>query len=316
MPASKQYLLDEALRMYSSGASSAEVAGALDLGETTVLRWVKRSGLGRTAAESKGITKVIIDSAIEMYESGLSIQAVADALGIGTSTIHRALKAAGKSRSLKDLQTPGSVKHAAIGMYLSGMTTYEVADAIGCQQATVSGWTREFSVSRGYSGAQALRVAKDRHHTGYGKKCWFDSRKAGGEVYCASTYELARLIEFESDDEVVSIKRCSDVISYGHRRYTPDFVVKCLDGTTFVEEVKPYNMTSRPDVMAKAEAAEAHYRATGSVYRIITEAHMADWALDLVTECGARFKDVNGVRQSINSARWSRKVLSTERAGA
>jgi transposase-like protein len=308
--------MSAAAEMYKSGASSADVAIAFGLGETTVQRWMRVLGIARSASESKGVSREMIDAAIESYESGLSVQAVADKIGIGTSTIHRALVSSGKSRSLKDLQTPDEVKAAAIAMYTSGMTTYEVAEAIGKNQATIASWTRDCSVSRGYSGAQALRISKDRHHTGYGKKCWLNSAKAGGEVYCASTYELARLIEIERDEKIVSVRRCSDIIKYGNRRYTPDFIVEHADGSVFIEEVKPHAMTLKPDVIAKAHAAISHYEGTGREYRIVTEVHIAEWAFDLVLSCGARFQNPTGVKQSLNSARWNRKVLGEERIGA
>ncbi len=303
-----QEIKDKAIELYSDGLSSGAVASTLNIGETTVLRWVKSAGITRTVAETKGVTSEKIESAVTFYQDGNSVAESAKKAGIGNSTLFRVLQARDLTRTLAEVtQVPEAIKKQALDLFSSGMTSYEVADELGLVQATVSKWAKEAGISRGYSGAQALRVANGRL-TGYGIKAKFKSDKNNAELRADSVYELARFYQLESDDSVESFSRSKDRIPYGNNQtYVPDIEVLYKDGTKSVEEIKPAFRVDDENVQAKAKGAKQYYSDKNTEYKIITEYHIGIENFDKVSPENVvdNADDVKRVKASLASVRWS-----------
>lgn len=301
-----EHIKELALHLYKDGLSSVAVASQLGLGETTVLRWVKNSGLTRTTSESKGVTQEKIEAAVRAYSEGNSVAKSAEIGGIGSSTLHRVLVARGESRRLEDVNnTPEDVKKNALDLYASGMTTYEAAAAVGVDQGSVSKWAREAGISRGYSGAQALRVANGRL-TGYGIKAEFNSEKSGRAVRADSIYELARFHQLEADNDVESFGRSSDRIPYGDgRHYVPDIEINYIDGRIEVEEVKPEFSRNSANVLEKESAAKEYYAKNGIGYRVVTERDIGRENFDKINpDTDVAGKDIKRAKGALATARW------------
>ena len=261
-----------AVKEYADGATAEAVAEKYGIGTSTVMRWAAYEGLARTGPETKGVTQEKREAAIKMYEEGSSIAEVSKELGLGTSTVHRLVKAEGINRNLKEVTAaPAEVRAEALRMYSDGLNSYEVAEQLGLSQSTVARWAVDADISRGWSGAQALRVVLGRNK-GYGVKVPFKSSKSDGELMAPSTYELARFGQLQADENVVSFRKARDRIPYGDgRTYVPDIEVRYADGRIAVEEIKPEYLLDDATVQAKAEAAREFYAERGVEYRLVTE---------------------------------------------
>lgn len=293
-----------ALRLYAQGATGKEVAERLGISVPTVLLWVRRSGSSRTTAESNGVTRERVAQALELYESGLSQATVARATGLGRSTIQKHVAAAGLSRSSAEMfGFPESLRNDAIALYLLGLNTYEVALQLNVSSDAVGRWVRREGISRGFSGAQALRVALGRETKGYGIRARFKSEKGGGELYAASVYELARMHQLEADVRVETFFRIQDRIPYGGgKMYVPDLEVHWTDGTITVEEIKPAVQMKNDAVRAKASAAFAYYAESGKRYCIISEADIGEAGFKLVNP--KDYSDCDRIKATLKTARW------------
>lgn len=112
------------------------------------------------------------------------------------------------------------------------------------------------------------------------KKCHVHTIKClnsdkNGYVEYDSSYELARIMEYELDPNVVSyIREPRNLdISYklnGTHWYWPDFIVTYLDGTVFMDEVK-HSDSVNEEVLLKKESAEEYCRINNMIYRMIFE---------------------------------------------
>lgn len=306
-----QELKNKAIELYADGLTSGAVASSLNIGETTVLRWVKGAGITRTVAETKGVTSEKIENAVKYYQEGNSVFESSKKAGIGNSTLFRVLQARDLTRMLAEsTNIPEAIKKQAIDLFASGMTSYEVADQLSLTQPTVSKWVRDAGVSRGYSGAQALRVANGRL-TGYGIKTKFNSAKNNTALNADSVYELARFYQLESDVSVKSFSRSKDRIPYGENStYVPDIEIIYKDGSKVVEEIKPAFKVEDEKVQAKVKGAEQYYSNKDIVYRIITENDIGiDNFNKVVPESAVdSSEDITRVKASLASVRWALRI--------
>ena len=93
---------EKAVQMYGEGHSAGDVAAALGIGKTTVLRWCHAAGCNRTKSETQGCTDDVKSRAIEMYRGGMHSTQIAKQLGIGTTAVLRWCCAAGCIRTKSD----------------------------------------------------------------------------------------------------------------------------------------------------------------------------------------------------------------------
>jgi transposase len=297
-----------AISLYKDGLSSGSVAKALNLGESSVLRWIKSAGITRSSAETKGVTQEKIEFAVKMYADGESVSSASKSVGIGGSTLHRILVARELTRSLEETtNAPDEVKRQAIDLFKGGLTSYEVADAVGVSQSTVSYWVKDAGVSRGHSDAQALRIANGRL-TGYGIKSKFESQKSGETVRADSVYELARFYQLESDSSVASFKRAIDRIPYGDgRHYVPDIEVTYTDGGVAVEEIKPEFRMMDDNVIQKSKAAQEYYLKHGIEYRVVNERDIGIDNFDKIEPSLYKdsIEDRKKIKASLATVRWT-----------
>jgi len=290
------------IRAYERGMPSTEISEQSGIGETTILRWIKAEGKSRTSQETKGVTEDIKKQISDLYSQGNSVSSVAERLGVGTSTVHRELTKKGISRSLEDVNSyEPDIRNKAKELYMSGQNTYEVSDALGLGQNTVAKWMNKEGVSRGASGAQALRVALGRN-TNYGIRTNYD------RVRAESSYELARIAQLKSMSDIKDITRATDRISYndGKNNYVPDLIVNTKDGRTIVEEIKPLNKILDEKVLKKAQAAKEFYADKGIEYRLISESDIGYSGFDesIIDKTDMVDADKERARKSFKSAKY------------
>lgn len=110
-----------------------------------------------------------------------------------------------------------------------------------------------------------------------GKGSWHESLKCG-KCWCRSTYEKAYCEMLDSDNDVISYKVEPLYMKYKldgrERNYVPDFLVRHVDGTQTLVEVKPSSMLTLPSNIAKTIAALEYCSKEGLVYKIITESDL------------------------------------------
>ncbi|CAM9583494.1 unnamed protein product, partial [Phaeothamnion confervicola] len=97
-PGSQRRLADaeikELLLAYESGCTIRDLATSFGIGRTTVQAHLDR---GRVIRQARGPKLVgsALTKAVEMYSSGMSLQAVGEALCVDAKTVSRALRNAG-----------------------------------------------------------------------------------------------------------------------------------------------------------------------------------------------------------------------------
>lgn len=152
---------------------------------------------------------------------------------------------------VRDLRAHHRARHASLPMPKSGQ-----------MRATV--W-RDFS-PRG----DKKRTKVPRFREGY-----FDSAKMGRQIHYRSGYEQTVYECLDLDEEVLAFNAEPFEIPYIHKgrqhKYIPDLVVKYIDGSTYLYEVKPASQTSHEKNVDKWFAAEEACRKKGWVFEVLTE---------------------------------------------
>jgi len=264
---------EKVISMYEEGMSAAEIARIYGVDAVTVTSWAKAAGLKiRGISESKGITRSMVDDAIELYKGGMSLKSVGKQLGVSPNSVLNWLSAAGvKTRNTADLNTTNKdIKNKAISLYQEGMSTIETGKKIGVAGTSVTRWIKEAGlVPRGHSEAASLLYDSGKTKTG-GVRSIVKTIKFG-DIRADSTYEAARIIQLDKNPDVIYISRYKGSIVYGNgKRYHPDLYVKYADGTRVVEEIKPVFRENDNDVIEKANAARELLGDDVS-YKIITQ---------------------------------------------
>jgi hypothetical protein len=111
----------------------------------------------------------------------------------------------------------------------------------------------------------AAGAFKNAHMRGY-----FQSAKNAGDVYFGSSYELRCLFELEENTSVRAFRRCEAFRgSKGWRN--PDLRVEFVDGHSEIWEVKPFEMTERPEVKVQIADSSMYASKMGVPFRVWTE---------------------------------------------
>lgn len=169
-------------------------------------------------------------------------------------------------------------KEKIVRMYQAGEKITEIAPIIGCGTSTVHRVVHEAGVSIPFGERKAMFCATSPVGT-RGRKATIKSQKSGGYIRVDSTYEAARVLQLEADADVVSISRCRDRIKYlnGDKEhfYVPDLIVKRIDGTTAIEEIKPLNLIDTKVNISKFEVARTFLNVQ---FIVVTEKEIgSDW---------------------------------------
>ena len=87
----------EAVRLYSEGQTGPEVAEALGIDPSSVLRWVREAG-GRVRPRHAERAPEVIARAVRAYQDGESLDTVGRSFGADTTTVRGWLEQAGIPR--------------------------------------------------------------------------------------------------------------------------------------------------------------------------------------------------------------------------
>lgn len=215
--------------------------------------------------------------AIDLYRSGLSMNATAKAIGVTGPTVRRWLEASGVSIRYSRPTYAAETRDRAIALYAGEqMSCAAVARAIGLKPFTVKQWVKDARVTRTMSDAASLAVLRGdlrAHTTG---RMWHVSSKNGRKTLAESSLEYLRMEILDQDESVVSWGRCPHRIAFTdpqgkERHYIPDLVVEYRNGDIHVEEVKPRGRLAEPMVRAKIAAAVDWCAERGLTFRTISE---------------------------------------------
>jgi hypothetical protein len=92
----------------------------------------------------------------------------------------------------------------------------------------------------------------------------FRSHKNGCDLHFRSSYELYAYIRLEHDDNIIAYGTCMFSIPYifegKARRYIPDIMIECIDGSKQIIEVKPANRLKESVTIAKMSVLENYCR--------------------------------------------------------
>jgi hypothetical protein len=100
---------------------------------------------------------------------------------------------------------------------------------------------------------------------------YFPFKKAGGEVYFGSSYELRCMFELENDPDVRTFRRCEVFKTPKGRWRAPDLWIERRDGRGEIWEVKPSAMVDKPRARAQIADTAVHAATTGVGFRVWTE---------------------------------------------
>jgi hypothetical protein len=103
----------------------------------------------------------------------------------------------------------------------------------------------------------------------------FPSRKNGRMVHHEGLLELDAIYLFETSPQVVRFREQPTSIHYPDgaklRRYTPDFELLLVNGTTVIIEVKPLRFLEQENVRQKFDRIEEHLVRSSTRYLILTD---------------------------------------------
>lgn len=165
-------------------------------------------------------------------------------------------------------------------MYQDGANITDIRKRLGVPCSTMFRWLVELGINRPLSKTKALQCAKKPGgfiHRGLHSVF---SGRVSKYIPVDSSYELARLMQLEADDSVVSVDRCADAIPYEWRgktcHFNPDFVVTYSCGRKEIEEVKPERFLSDRKTKCKIQAGESHYLALGIPFVVRVESDIGE----------------------------------------
>jgi len=216
---------------------------------------------------------------------GLTIKSAAASARISHSTAVALVRQLGgqadKERSTQE------VRESAVSDYVSGASITTIAKKYGFGTTTVFRWVEDAGCLQSASERHAHFAAQKPRSAGHrGTKGLFHSVKSGEWVFTDSVYEFAWASRLDSDDAVLSFRRCTHRIPYSSngrlRHYVPDFIVSYSDGRTEIHEVKPARFLSDGVVKEKAEAGRAFCASIGASYRMVLE---QDIGVELIASC-------------------------------
>lgn len=101
----------------------------------------------------------------------------------------------------------------------------------------------------------------------------YKSTKMNIEILYQSSWELERFKELDESENVLSYKRCEDVIKYINinnkiKRYIPDIEITYNNGIVEIEEIKGW---LNDNIILKLSAAKDFYQNTNKKYKILTK---------------------------------------------
>jgi len=181
-----------------------------------------------------------------------------------------------RANGAKKLSVNDSCRKEVLKRYIMGESCPEIAKSFGISTSTAWRIVKESDAVRPHSEAMALRMAVYPNIADHrGVSGVFHSRKGNCWIPTGSRYEYIRMAQLEDDDTVKVFYRCKDRIPYLHNNkihyYIPDIEIFKFSGLTYIEEVKPYYLSTDKIVMIKLNAAMIYYRDIGKKIVLVTE---------------------------------------------
>ena len=109
-------------------------------------------------------------------------------------------------------------------------------------------------------------------------RCKFPSLKNGRLVHCEGLLELDAVYLFEAHRRIVRYREQPARHHYADgdrtRRYTPDFELTFIDGSTLLVEIKPERSLAADEVRQTLQAVRAHMRRSGHPFVVLTDAEL------------------------------------------
>lgn len=168
------------------------------------------------------------------------------------------------------------IQSSVISLYVEGLSISEIISRTGVNYSAIYRETKKAGVTRSLSDSAAICMERGRSHSiDRGKAGAFYSSMSNLWFPTSSKYEYARMEQLDSDDQILSWKRCHDRILYTYQGrkyvYVPDLEVVTASGNVIIEEVKPERLRNDAINIAKFHAAEDFYKENGKIFRVITE---------------------------------------------
>lgn len=108
--------IQQAVKMYESGASTLDVADFLGVSSPTATKWLRAEGVTiRSVGRRLLVVPPNIDEAVKMYRAGQSSQAVGRYLGVSNHTALAMLRDEGvhiRSRGRQPMSPPRDERHS------------------------------------------------------------------------------------------------------------------------------------------------------------------------------------------------------------
>ena len=188
--------------------------------------------MSRRVIQKEDANKFVIDR-----EKGLTLEDLSKKYNFAASCIKESLNKSGINTNVRLLQLTD--KDLIEEMY-SNMQSSEIAKIKGVSAATINRFLEANGIKRRTLSESASLNIKKKGVNFKGVNIPFQSRKNSKWFLANSGYEVARFIELERDENVISYSKEVERIPYnsGNNTYTPDILVRYTDRVE-IEEVKP-----------------------------------------------------------------------------
>jgi len=224
-----------AVNSFLKGASFNSISSDIGISTPTIRRVFEDIGINEVRNK---IEKKLDDILLDMYNKKMSANKISSELNIDISIVLKRLKENGIDVSRHLLSS--EQRKAVVDLYNQGEPTKEIASLFGIGNNTVGVIIQNSGgVLRTNSESLAISIKKNGANI-RSVRTPFQSLKNNKWIIADSSYELARFIELEKNNNVKRYTKDVDVVKYngGANTYLPDILVEYNDGTKEVEEIK------------------------------------------------------------------------------
>lgn len=263
-----------------------------------VRHWVIKLGYKPRKIHDARIDHVKMKECCDLYLKGFSNKTLSIKYNVSKRTILDWLKKANitPQKLSERMGISQELKEKAKGLYLEQkLNCAEISKIIGVSSRSILDWVGKDK--RSQSEISAISILKGTKKPNcYGKKGNIETRF--GLIHFDSLYERDRIIQLNSDVNIIKFSRCKDYIKYTYngieKRYLPDFFIEYSDGKIIVEEIKPSALTNSLSNPEKFKEAISFYKEKNISFRVITE-------LEIYGKKSLKFlyKKKNGTKNSI-----------------
>lgn len=141
---------EDIIRLYGEGVSQGCIADRLAVDQNFVRRVIAKARKEGRVTRNRRLTDSQIEEIVKMYESGKTVNKIAEEFGVSASPIFRRLKKMGVHPRFRHRlsQLSGEERERIVALYKAGMTYRQIGEEFGIGSASISSIIAPFRKGR------------------------------------------------------------------------------------------------------------------------------------------------------------------------